>query len=409
MARSARTVPTEPTRARFRRTFEAALGVPFSRGNRVVSLRNGARIFPEMLEAIRGARRSVEFETFVYWRGEAARRFADALAAAAGRGVRVLVLLDAVGCAPMSDDIRTTLESSGAEVQDFGPVRPFEPWRIDHRTHRKILVCDAEVAFTGGVGIAEQWEGDARGTDEWRDTHFRICGPAVRGLRASFFQHWLATEGGRDALPAEDPELSREPDCGPVDSRCGDGGEDGCEVQVIRSTGAGRWTDIQTLFRTLIASAEERLRITTAYFVPDPGLVSLLVDAASGGVDVEIMNPGPHSNHQVCQLAGEETYDELLEAGVRIWRYQPTMLHTKVITADGMLSCVGSVNLNHRSLMKDDEVAVVVLDPQLAAVLDRDFENDRERCEEVRDARWARRSWRQRTAEWVARLFRGEL
>lgn len=407
MARSTRTVPTEPTRARFRRTFEAALGVPFSRGNRVVPLRNGARIFPEMLEAIRGARRSVEFETFVYWRGEVARKFADALAAAAGRGVRVRVLLDAVGCTPMSDDIRTTLENSGADVQDFGPVRPFKPWRIDQRTHRKILVCDAEFGFTGGVGIAEEWEGDARGPDEWRETHFRICGPAVRGLRASFFQHWLATEGGRDALPAEDPEPTRGPDDEPVDFRCGDG--DGCEVQVIRSTASGRWTDIQTLFRTLIVSAEERLRITTAYFVPDPRLVCLLVDAAGRGVDVEIMHPGPHTDHRVCQLAGEETYDDLLEAGVRIWRYQPTMLHPKVITADGMLSCVGSANLNHRSLMKDDEVAVVILDPELAAVLERDFENDRERCEEVTDAGWARRSWRQKTAESVARLFRREL
>jgi cardiolipin synthase A/B len=401
-------------RERFRRAFESALGVPFAKGSRIEPLRNGVRIFPSMLAAIEGARHAIEFETYVYWTGHVARRFASALADAAARGVRVRILLDALGCKPMSSEIRRTLEESDAEVHDFGPLRLHKLWRLDHRTHRKILVCDGEVGFTGGVGIAEEWEGDARGPEEWRDTHFRMEGPAVRGLRAAFFQHWLATEAGDDRILDEITERHGAPPTGwagssepsallPEDS------EATMELQVIRSNATGRWTDMQTLFRSLVAVAEERLRITTAYFVPDPGLVEALADAARRGVDVEIMNPGPHTDHRVCQLAGEAVYEELLDAGVRIWRYQPTMLHSKIATVDGILSCIGSANLNHRSLMKDDEIAVLVLDADFADRLDRDFDDDRDYCRLIPDGRWARRPWTESLIQPLTRLFRQQL
>lgn len=401
-------------RERFRRAFESALGVPFTTGSRIQPLRNGVRIFPSMLAAIEGARHAIEFETYVFWTGHVARRFAHALADAAARGVRVRILLDALGCKPMPAEIRRTLEESDAEVHDFGPVRLHKIWSLDHRTHRKILVCDGEVGFTGGVGISEEWEGDARGPDEWRDTHFRIEGPAVRGLRAAFFQHWLGTEGGDDSILDEVTEHYGQPSAGwagtaEPDVASGGDAEPGMELQVIRSNATGRWTDMQTLFRSLVAVAEERLRITTAYFVPDPGLVESLIEAARRGVDVEIMNPGPHTDQRVSQLAGEDVYEELLAAGVRIWRYQPTMLHAKVATLDGMLSCVGSANLNHRSLMKDDEIAVLVLDPDFTEGLDRDFDDDRDHCRLITDARWARRSWLGSLLQPLTRPFRHQL
>jgi cardiolipin synthase A/B len=401
---------------RFRRAFESALGVPFVGGSRIEPLRNGIRIFPSMLAAIESARHAIEFETYVYWKGLVAERFARALADAAARGVRVRVLLDAVGCAPMPREIRRILEESSVEVREFGPVRVMRLWRLDHRTHRKILVCDGRVGFTGGVGIAEEWEGDARSPDEWRETHFRMEGPVVRGLRAAFFQHWLATEGGGDEVLDEITERYGERPAGWAATSEQEGarldereGPADMEMQVVRSDATGRWTDVQTLFRSLLAVVEERLRITTAYFVPDEGLVRALVAAARRGVEVEIMNPGPHTDHRVCQLAGEDTYEELLSAGVRIWRYQPTMLHAKIATLDGVLSCVGSANLNQRSLNKDDEIAVLVLDPGFTSQLDRDFDDDRDLSRPITDGRWARRSWLRIQAQRFTRLFRHQL
>lgn len=397
-------------RDRLRRALEGALGVPFTRGNTVTPLRNGAEIFPAMLDAIEEARWSVDFETFVYWTGDIARRFAHALAAAARRGVRVRVLLDGVGSIPMPRDVQAVLDESPALCRTFRPPNPLRFWEVDHRSHRKILVCDDRVGFTGGVGIAEEWEGDARNPDEWRETHFRVRGPVVRLLRAAFVEHWLATS------TTDDPDAARSVPSPPREEgpRClnslADGGPGPAEVQLVRSTAGVGWNDARSLLRALISAAERRLRIATAYFVPGADLVTLLCEAAERGVAVLIMNPGPHVDHRISQLAGERVYADLLEAGVRIFRYQRTMLHVKAVTVDGVLSCVGSVNLNRRSLLKDDEVALNVLDPSLTAALDTDFDADLKECEEVSEARdWSDRSLVQRTGEWFARLFQNEL
>lgn len=395
-------------RRRLRRALEGALAVPFTDGNAVERLRNGDEIFPAMLDAIGRARRTVDLETFVYWSGDIAERFADALAEAANRGVRVRVLLDAVGAIPMPSEVRARLESSPVELADFRPPVRWKIWEIDNRTHRKILVCDDE-AFTGGVGIAEEWTGDARSPDEWRESHFRIRGPSVEMLRSAFLEHWLEAIDGADsqriarALCDEhcddpDPDLPEERDPGSA------------AVQVLRSGAGVGWTDVQILLRTLIAAARSRLRITTAYFAPEPGVVQLLCDAADRGVEVELLNPGPHTDHRISQLAGEDVYAALLECGITIRRYMPTMLHAKVVTVDGVLSTIGSANFNHRSLARDDEICLNVLDPALTALLDGDFDHDAERSEIIGgpDA-WERRSLLQRAGEWVARRVRHEL
>lgn len=393
---------------RLKDALEGCLAVPFTSGNRIERLRNGDEIFPAMLEAIASAKERVDLETFVYWSGEVAETFADALISAAERGVEVRVLLDAVGSLPMSAQLRARLDASRVDIRSFRPPVRWRFWNLDHRTHRKILVCD-DVGFTGGVGIADEWRGDARNPYEWRESHFRIRGPAAGFLRASFVGHWLeAIPAGHvsDALagvrsnPAQQSVVV-EPHVEPA----GPG-----QVQVIRSGAGVGWTDVEILLRALVTNAVTRLRITTAYFVPDDGLVDLIGAAAERGVQVEILNPGPHTDHRICQLAGEDIYQGLLDRGVRIRRYQPTMLHAKVITVDGILSVIGSANFNHRSLLKDDEICLTVLDRELTRTLDRDFDDDLRTAREIDPSvDWAKRGVVQRTSEWFARRIRRQL
>lgn len=386
---------------RLRDALEECIAVPFTPGNRIDRLRNGDEIFPAMLDAIRRAERQVDLETFVYWQGDIAIEFADALIEAADRGVAVRVLLDAVGSIPMAKSLRRRLDESAVQVRDFRPPVRWRVWEIDNRTHRKILVAD-DVAFTGGVGIAREWTGDARNPDEWRESHFAIRGPAVRPLAAAFLEHWLEEIEGPE-VGAVLRTAGREPP--------GERAEVGqAQVQVLRSQAGVGWTDAQILLRAVVALSRQRLRITTAYFVPDDGLVDLLCDAADRGVEVEVLNPGPHTDHRLSQLAGEDVYHRLLEHGVRIRRYQRTMLHAKIITVDGLLSVIGSANFNYRSLSKDDEISLTVLDREFTAQLDRDYHDDLGWAEEIDGTLdWARRGPLQRLGEWFARRIRFEL
>lgn len=395
-------VVRDPAEA-LRVALEGVLAIPFSSGNRVEALRNGNEIFPAMLTSIERAKASIDFESFVFWKGNIATRFVRALSEAARRGVQVRVLLDAVGSMPMTADDRGFLVESGVRFVSFRPIARWRFWEVDHRTHRKILVCDDE-GFTGGVGIGEEWTGDARAPDEWRETHFRIRGPAVALLRATFLEHWVegfamgdASELARTLTPparvrpeAEDPGS--------------------CLVQVVPSAAAVGWSRVELVLHCLLANARRRVRITTAYFVPDDSLLGQLCSAAHRGVEVEILLPGTHTDQRSSQLAGEDVYARLLESGVRIYRYEPTMLHTKVVTVDGELSLIGSANFNHRSLLKDDEICLNVLDRDLTARLDRDFDADRAEARAV-DAseRWDRRSIPQRIGESLARLVRRQL
>jgi cardiolipin synthase A/B len=377
--------------AHYRRVLEGLLGIPFTERNRVDVLRNGCRIFPAMLDAIASATISIEFLTFVYWTGAIADRFADALAERARAGVCVRVVLDAYGAALMPDRLVEHMEAAGVEVRWFRPLMHWKLWSRDNRTHRKVLVLDGRIGFTGGVGIAEEWEGDARSEREWRDTHFRIAGPAVHGIRAAFYENWMESGGviGRvlDVVAPVEPAGT-------------------ARVQVLRSESAVGWSDIASLFQIVIGLAKSRIRFATPYFSPDDSSTRLLVDAAGRGVDIEILIPGPHADKRVSQMAASDEIEHLLEAGVAIWRYQPTMLHAKIVTLDGILACIGSANFNHRSMLKDDEVALVVDDPATIAALDRDFDEDLRRSERLDGVSWRRRGVLRRSLELLARPFR---
>ncbi len=368
-----------------RRTLEGVIGVPATEGNRIEVLRNGDEIFAAMLDAIARAEHTIDFLTFVYWSGEIGTEFARRLAERAQDAVRVRVLLDAWGAHPMDRAAIDEMEAAGVLLRWFRPMRRFRLGSVNHRTHRKVLVVDESIAFTGGVGIADEWKGDARNEHEWRDTHFRIHGPAVDGLRAAFLDNWAET----------DPELFDE-----VTDRFPDQPKPGeTIVQCVRGASETGWSDVATLFRTLLQSARQCVRIATAYFVPDEEITKRLCDAADRGVHVQILLPGPHADKRLVQLASEATYHELLEHGIEMWNFQPSMMHAKIMTVDGVVANIGSANLNARSTACDEEINVVTLDPELVRILDEHFDADLERSVQIKTVRWERRTLRQRVSE----------
>lgn len=374
-----------PTAAvRLRRRLERLLGVAATEGNALVALRNGDEIFPAMLDAIRHAEHTVDMMTFVYWQGDIARQFAYALADRAEAGLRVRLLLDGFGSRSIEKDLLTLMERAGVQVAWFRRPLALSPLKQNHRCHRKVLVVDERTAFTGGVGIAQEWCGDARNEHEWRDTHVQIEGPAVDGVAAAFAQNWAECH---DALFDERDRFAPQQHHGSA------------VVQVVRGSASLGWQDMQTLLRVVIESAEQRLRLATAYFSPDAYFIELLCAAARRGVEVEILLPGPHTDKRVCQLAGQHFYGDLLACGVKILQYQPTMMHAKVITVDGIASLVGSTNFNRRSLDHDEEIMLVVLDEQFTATLDEHFDADATASVLIEEIRWQRRSLVQRARE----------
>ncbi|GAA5025636.1 phospholipase D-like domain-containing protein [Streptomyces siamensis] len=347
-------------------------------------MRNGDEIFAAMLDRIRSAEHTLDMMTFVYWKGDIAREFAMALAERAEAGLRVRLLLDGFGSRLIDEELLEAMRRAGVQVAWFRKPLYLSPLKQNHRCHRKVLVVDEQVAFTGGVGIAEEWCGDARNENEWRDTHVEVRGPAVDGLAAAFAQNWA--ECHDELFDERDRFVEHRPHGDAV-------------VQVVRGSASFGWQDMQTLIRVMLQSAEERFRLTTAYFSPDAYFVELLCAAARRGVEVEIVLPGPHTDKRVCQLAGQHFYTDLTDSGVKIYHYQPTMMHTKVITVDRTAALIGSTNFNRRSFDHDEEVMLAVLDREFTATLDAQFEEDREASELIRADRWKRRSLVQRARE----------
>ena len=373
---------------RARRRLEALLGVPATEGNSVEVLRNGERIFPAMLEAIRSAERTVDLLTYVYWDGWPAEAFAEALAGRAHAGRRVRVLVDAVGGARMPRPVAQTMRSAGVDLCLFRPPWLRSPLTHNHRTHRKVLVVDGLVAFTGGVGIAQEWQGDARGPSEWRDTQIRVRGPAVAGLSAAFVQNWAETGHTLEDVGDQYPAIPAAGDQ---------------VVQVVRGSASIGWDDIHTAWYALLAAAQQRVTLQTAYFAPDPEFLDWVRRASERGVQVQLLLPGPHYDKALSRLASERYYDTLLGAGVELWRYQPTMLHTKILTVDAEVAMIGSSNFNRRSLDHDEEVACILLGGAAPGALLADFEADLRRSEPVEPARWRARDLRRRVGEQAIR------
>ncbi len=367
-----------------RRRLEALLGTPATEGNSVTVYRNGDEIFPAMLDAISSAERTVDFMTYVYWTGDIAQQFAERLAERAKEGVRVRVLIDAIGGFKIEAGLVDRMERSGVRVQWFRKPWVKSPFKQNHRCHRKVLVVDETVGFTGGVGIAEEWMGNARNADEWRDTHVRVEGPAVDGIAAGFSQNWAET--GQPMFDEHDQFPTHD-------------GSGSATIQVVRGSASIGWDDMQTLFHVVIASATQRLRLTTAYFAPSQDFVDQLVAKAGGGVQVQVLLPGPGADKRVCQLAQESTYAALVDGGVEVWNFQPSMLHAKIMTVDGTLSVIGSSNFNRRSMNHDEEIALAIFDPTVTATLDDHYDDDLARSRPIDLERWRSRTASQRVLE----------
>ncbi|MDQ1619120.1 MAG: cardiolipin synthase [Actinomycetota bacterium] len=381
----------DPLEQVLRRRLEVVIGTPFTEGNTLTVLRNGDQIFPAMLEAIRGAQSTVDLMTFVYWRGEIAVEFAKAMSDRARAGVRVRLLIDALGGRLIEKSLVDDMDRAGVHVEWFRKPLLKSPFKSNHRLHRKVCVVDGRVAFTGGVGIAEEWCGDARNESEWRDTHLRVEGPAVDGLQSAFIQDWA--ESGqplydeRDEFPEQEQQGSS-------------------TVQIVRGSASLGWDDMQSAFHVMLDSAQERLRLATAYFAPDDDFLRVLCEAPQRGVEVDLLLPGPHADKRVCQLASEAAYARLVGCGVRVWTFQPSMMHAKVMTVDGAAAVVGSSNFNRRSLDHDEEVVLIALDTDLVATLDEHLDDDFARSERIDLSRWENRSAPQQVLERATKPIR---
>jgi cardiolipin synthase A/B len=378
----------------FARSMSGLLGPPLVPGNRVTVLLNGDEIFPAMLEAIRSARRTITFETFIYWRAQIGREFAEALAGRARAGVKVHVLLDFVGSNKMDPALLDLIRAAGGEVEKFHPLCWYHLSRMNNRTHRKLLVVDGRVGFTGGVGIADEWLGHAQDPQHWRDTHFRVEGPVVAQMQAAFMTNWIKTRSEVHHTEDYFPEL------GPVGSHF---------AQMFHSSPEQGSEDIRLMYLLSIAAARKYILLEQAYFVPDDLTVELLVAALKRGVRLEVITPGPRIDHSAVRRASRSRWGALLEAGARIYEFQPTNLHAKVMTVDGVWSSVGSTNFDNRSFRLNDEANLNLYDAAFASRLEEIFEQDKARSQEVTLDEWRRRPWPEKLLEHTAGLLRSQI
>jgi cardiolipin synthase len=347
-----------------------------------------------MLEAIRSARRSVNLESYIFWSGEVATQFADALAERARAGVPVHVIVDWLGSKKIDDKLVDRMRGAGVTVLKYRPLRWYNLDRFNNRTHRKLLIVDGRVGFTGGIGIADLYRGHAQDEEHWRNSQFRIEGPAVAELQAVFLDNWLETGNPLLDGPAYFPVLDS---AGPQ------------LAQAVLSSPGGGTESLRLMFMLAIASAQRRILIANAYFVPNTLAVEMLVAARRRGVDVEIIVPGPVNDAKLVERASRAKWGPLLEAGVRIYEYQPTMYHTKVTVVDDYWVSVGSTNFDNRSFRLNDEANLNVLDDAFGREQAAVFARDRTRARQVTLEEWRRRPLTERLEELVGRMVRHQL
>jgi len=378
----------------FRRAAEALLGANLTPGNRIETLQNGDRIFPSMIAAIGQARKTINFETYVYWSGEIGHRIAKALAERARTGVQVRAILDWQGTARMSPSDKALLQDAGAQIVAYHPLQWWDVQRFNNRTHRKLLIVDGRVGFIGGVGIADPWLGNARNPDEWRDTHYRVQGPVVAQLQGSFMDNWMKAKGevlhGDEFFPPLSPA-------------------GGALAQAIKSSPGLGNQSMRLMFLLAIASARKSIHVENPYFVPDPLVVTEIVEARKRGVDVEVIVPGPEIDSKITRATSRSGWGPLLEAGVKIYEYQPTMIHAKLLIVDGEWVSVGSSNFDYRSMRLNDESNLNVLDRNFAQGQLAIFQQDKLRSKRVDLARWTRRPLTEKLAAPLLEAIRPEL
>jgi cardiolipin synthase len=345
---------------------------------RMTRLRNGDEFYPAQLEAIRRARKAVNLEQYELAEGRVSGEFLDALTERARAGVEVRVIVDAAGSFRTRDAYFDGLRAAGGQMRWYNPLRLNKWQEVNNRTHRKLLVIDGESGFIGGAGIADYWRYSTAQVPAWRDTMFRMEGEGVTGLISTFSENWLESSG---------EILSGQKQFG-FEAKA-----EGPRGFVVLSTPHGGGTQARILFQALIKSARKSLRITTPYFLPDRSARAALVDAARRGIAVQILTAGPHIDHPIVRRLSRESSRRLLEAGAEIFEYQPAMIHAKLMTVDGEWSVAGSTNFDHRSFGLNDEVNLAVLDREVAAGIERDFEEDLRESRKLTPAMLAERGF----------------
>ena len=380
--------------AEFLTTIAGATGVAFSSGNRIDVLNNGDEFYPVMLREIAGAEVSITIEAYIYWEGEIGRTFAKALAERAQAGVRVKILLDAIGSSRIGNDILGILGSGGCQVAWYNPIKWYSLGRFNNRTHRKSLIIDGRVGFTGGAGIADQWCGPAQDGEHWRDMQIRVEGPAVTPLQTGFAQNWLERTRELVSGPIYYPEI--EP-AGPY-----------LALTLMSSPVTGAST-VRMMYYLSIICARRRIWVANPYFVPDPPAIDTLIEARQRGVDVKVMVSGVKNDSWLSRHNSVRLYGRLLDAGVEIYEYQHTMLHHKTMVVDGLWSTIGTTNFDNRSFAHNEESNVCVYDAALAEHLESIFHSDLRACRPVDPHAWRRRGALAKGQEFIAAFLQEQV
>lgn len=367
----------------FRRSLDT-LGSHMVGGNSVRLLKNGDEIFPAMTRDIRDAKESVNLETYIFQPDEAGRQFADAMIEAARRGVEVRLLIDDYGS--KLGDLEQPLSQAGVKVKIYRPIRLFSIHKIGKRTHRKLLIVDGRIGYTGGLGIDKRWLGDARNTGEWRDNQVRVEGPVVPQMQAIFSEDWTYTTGEILAGDKFYPQITP---------------SGNIEVEAIKASRGDSSSLPKMLYYMAIQSARRSILIQNAYFLPDKQTRNALIRALQRGVDVRVMVPGTHIDLPMVRLASRLHYGPMLDAGIKIYEYQPTMMHNKTFVVDGIFSTIGSINFDQRSMGKNAEESLAFYDRDFAAQVTAMFEEDWKKCRQVTRRRWEHRGLAARISELI--------
>lgn len=378
----------------FRRSMGVLLGPPILEGNKVEVLVNGDQIFPAMLAAIRQAERTITFETYIYWSESIGREFSEALSERARAGVKVHVMLDFMGSIKMDQELIDKMKEAGVRLQRYHKPVWWKLARLNNRTHRKVLVIDGKIGFTGGVGIADQWRGNAEDKEHWRDNHYRVEGPVVGQMQAVFNDNWIKATGmvldGADYFPELKP--------------VGD-----LPAQMFSSSPTGGSESMHLMYLTAITAARKTIDLSASYFVPDELTIRTLIAAAKRGVRVRLITPGKIIDSDLVKAASRERWPELMEAGVQIAEYEPTMYHVKALIVDSLLVSVGSTNFDNRSFSINDEANLNVLDEKFALQQLEIFEADWARATPVSMHKFAKRPWWERFSTWAVSLIGKQL
>ena len=378
----------------FVRSVGALLGPAFLDGNHVEVLINGDKIFAEMLNAIKSAKKTISFETFIYWADSIGDEFESALIERANAGVKVHVLLDWLGSVKMQQSQLNHMSKACIAIQRYHKPHWSHLTRLNNRTHRKLLIIDGELGFTGGVGIADQWRGDAKNPNEWRDTHFKVTGPVVGQIQAVFMDNWIKSKG----------EVLHDHEYFPLLEKTGD-----MSAQMFSSSPSGGGDSMILMYLMAITAAKESIDLSSAYFVPDALSTKALVNAAKRGVKIRIITPGKHIDTQLVRRALRSCWGDLLRADIQIAEYKPTMYHCKVLIVDKLMVSVGFTNFDNRSFRLNDEANLNINDKTFALEQTQVFETDWSKSQPISYYQWMKRPMQEKIIEKISTVLSSQL